>query len=363
MEIRSNFREPLQDYPWKADVERLIRWAKPRTGAFHAFIFDLCMSLAYVDSAKSFEQAFEYCPNCPSQFNGHLGFINLCSPCYENAQIWQYQRAAKPNSGVLGKLSSEIILKFIELLLDEIVDTYAIGGSGDADAYLIHEDGTHILAEVKSAPLITYPVLIQFPDDQRPHQAHTFTSSQVREFSSALYLHDQNHIKLGQPNSPGWPFKGVVDYFVNSTEQEYSPFFTSWQKARAAYTTKNKFSPHYYLTNASGMPPNVAKTKFGWPIKTAVSDGKTSAGIDRTDDIKKGIYQTIKLGIKHRDDPTIRTALISNLPAYRHGIDYIMPFNKIIWGSKEDIEIRDGYKVLPAKKTRAIFDYFITLDR
>ena len=65
------------------------------------------------------------------------------------------------------------------------------------------------------------------------------------------------------------------------------------------------------MTNASGNPPVEAKEKFDWPNKQTISDGKTSAGIDRTDDIKKGIYQTMKIGSKYFKNTNVKTALIS----------------------------------------------------
>lgn len=48
--------------------------------------------------------------------------------------------------------------------------------------------------------------------------------------------------------------------------------------------------------------------------------------MDRTDDIKKGIYQVIKMGTLFKDQPNIKTAIISNLPAYRHREEYVQPF-------------------------------------
>ncbi len=62
----------------------------------------------------------------------------------------------------------------------------------------------------------------------------------------------------------------------------------------------------YYLANASGSPPKIAKDRDGWPKKESISDSKTSAGMDRTDDIKKGIYQSLKIGTNLKDDPSIR---------------------------------------------------------
>ncbi|MGV0005387.1 MAG: hypothetical protein ACNYPG_01955 [Candidatus Porifericomitaceae bacterium WSBS_2022_MAG_OTU9] len=86
------------------------------------------------------------------------------------------------------------------------------------------------------------------------------------------------------------------------------------------------------LVNASGHPPQNSKNARWIFPKETISDSKTSAGMDRTDDIKKGIYQVLKIGAKHASDLNIRTALISNLPAYRHGGEYVDQFFGYVMG-------------------------------
>jgi hypothetical protein len=92
---------------------------------------------------------------------------------------------------------------------------------------------------------------------------------------------------------------------------------------------RDKSSKYYFVANASGNPPKIAIERDGWPRKESISDSKTSAGLDRTDDIKKGVYQTFKISVELNNklkEKNIRTAIISNLPAYRHYKEYIKPF-------------------------------------
>ena len=100
-----NKKIPLKEYPWHDDAVRIIKWTKNKSPEYRAFIFDICMSLAFIDSTSGIEKYVETCPSCPDGYNAHLGFINLCSPCYEKNDTWTYQKAAKPQSGALGKLS------------------------------------------------------------------------------------------------------------------------------------------------------------------------------------------------------------------------------------------------------------------
>lgn len=356
-------KEPLIDYPWNQEAIKLINWCKERPIEYRAFVFDICMSLAYIDSTSGVERFVENCPNCPQGFNAHIGFINLCSPCYENAQVWQYQKAAKPQSGALGRLSSDMILKFAEILFDDFVETYSIGGTETADALIKVKNGNQILAEVKSAPLLTYPLLVQKNNALENHSAISLTSSQFRELKSALYMHDGGVIPLGKIKTSNWPFKAVAKYFFDvKNEKKIESYFSTWSKTRKAYEEKDRTSKYYYLANASGKPPRIAREKDNWPPKESISDGKTSAGMDRTDDIKKGIYQVLKLGIENKGNQNIKTALISNLPALRHGKDYVDPFIDMIWGTENDLVNDSGIKYLRRKDMRYAFDYLITLS-
>ena len=135
-----------------------------------------------------------------------------------------------------------------------------------------------------------------------------------------------------------------------------------WKAARKAYINKDKESDMYYLTNACGSPPPEAKRDHGWPNNEVISDGKTSAGMDRTDDIKKGIYQTLKIGITHKTQKNYKSALISNLPAYRHGIDYIDPITSILWGLESDVELLGSKDAISRENLRYVFDNIITLE-
>jgi hypothetical protein len=360
--------EPLNEYPWKEEIFKLLAWTKGRQSHVQAFCFDLAMSLAYIDSTSGLEKYMEYCDNVPGGYNSHLGFINLCSPCYEKG-IWTYQKAAKPQSGALGKLSSEMMLGFVKGLSKQLREVKVIGGTESIDALLIHEDGLVILGEVKSAPLITYPLLFTIETSGHKkinHSSLNITSSQLRESKSAIYMQEGNYIPLGKVGQELWPFKQAIDYIVNKkNEKQVYRFIETWLNAKEAYCRRDKSKKIYYLANASGSPPQIAVSRDKWPKSQSISDSKTSAGMDRTDDIKKGIYQVLKLGSKFKDDKEgllIKTALISNLPAYRHGDEYVKPFVDMIWAKENDIEQIGEKQGVIISNMRRVFDFIITIE-
>ncbi|ELV8692616.1 hypothetical protein QNF11_003694 [Vibrio vulnificus] len=359
-------RSPLVEYPWRSEVDRLLFWLQDKEPTTKAFCFDVVMSAAYIDATSGVERSIEECENIESDFNSHIGFINLCSPCYTEKSIWSYQKAVKPQSGALGKLSSEVILRFIELLSPQLKNVVAIGGSEVADAVLNHLNGVSILAEVKSAPLLTYPFLFNVPDSclKGAHEKIIITNSQLRNCESGMFFHNVGTIALGKVGTDLWPFKPLVDFFINEANQEFlHKCVDEWISARRAYTSKDRNNKMYYLANACGSPPKIAKERDGWPKNESISDGKTSAGMDRTDDIKKGIYQSIKIGTSIKDDSNIKTAIVSNLPAYRHGNDYVSPFTNMLWGVDNDIVETTEGNVIFEKDLRRVFDFIITLEQ
>lgn len=354
-------RKALDNYPWHTELDTLFTWLKTQSSDMQCFVFDVMMSLAYIETTTNIVDVLETCPNTPAPYNAQIGFINLCAPCYTQASKWKFQKAGKPSSGALGKISSEMVLKFIENLNHHIADSKIIGGTETIDAALLTHSGQLILAEIKSAPLLTYPILFRLPENTLTHLQHEkveITQSQLKNCETALFLHHGDVIPLGTVGDTNWPFAGAIEFMVNSTSQSsMTQAKENWLQAKNAYIHKDKNQPIFYLTNACGKPP-VAAIQQGFPKSESISDSKTSAGLDRTDDIKKGIYQTFRIATEYADNPNIQTALLSNLPAYRHHNEYIATFVDILWGREQDLHENN----LPLEKLNRVFDYIITLD-
>jgi len=274
-------RAPLIDYPWRKELDRLLAWLIKKDSHTHAFCFDLIMSASYIDATSGIEKSIEQCHSITAPYNAHLGFINLCSPCYTQ-NIWRYQKAVKPQSGALGKLSSEIILKFIEKLYPQLLEVIVVGGTEPIDAILRHKSGIILLAEVKSAPLLTYPFLFKMPKStlKGEHKKIIVTNSQLRICESSLYLHNCGVIHLGKVGSDLWPFKPLIDFIINDKNMPFiQKCIDEWLLARTAYSTKDRQNKMYYLANACGNPPKIAKERDSWSKKESISDSKTSAGM------------------------------------------------------------------------------------
>ncbi len=85
--------------------------------------------------------------------------------------------------------------------------------------------------------------------------------------------------------------------------------------------------------------------------------------MDRTDDIKKGIYQVLKIAAAGKPKPskmTVKTALLSNIHAVRHYDEYLRDLQDIVWTLDETGKAQQVADLPPEKNLYNLFDGIIT---
>ena len=122
----------------------------------------------------------------------------------------------------------------------------------------------------------------------------------------------------------------------------------------------------FWLTNGCGQPvPRPAD----WPARRgtgyeSVSDAKTSVGMDRTDDIKKAIYQVLKLGSEYKpNDENIKTAIISNIHAVRHYDEYLLTVRDVIWALDHTRSVKIASQLDPDTPIYNLFDGILSFTQ
>ena len=99
-----------------------------------------------------------------------------------------------------------------------------------------------------------------------------------------------------------------------------------------------------------------------------VDDSKNQPGIDRTDDIKKGVYQMLKLGehfASRCPSGALKVVLLANIHAVRHHSNYLSGMEDITWthdGNLYEMEEPEWRKVRVADLVQ-LYDAAITLTR
>lgn len=322
------------------------------TGIALAAAFDLFVAAEYYKNVA--HRGWYYCPvDDPLLF---YPFTNTCPRCVLQGQF-HFERANKPESGQIGQATSRLLSIFLYQLFVRAGRRVKIYRGIEPIDLLIYDpqENTVLLSEIKAAPLTTLPLtvpserLTDFVDGNVITLSSHVVSDNVVLHSSdiCMFLPTKRNgeeryrlISLGTVGKQAeriWAYERIEHVLVsgNTVFGEYVDF---WIKAFDAYkTTNSQKSNLFWFTNACGQP---SPRPVGWPARQrgegyeSVSDGKTSVGMDRTDDIKKGIYQVLKVGAESKPQKSrfqIKTALISNIHAARHYNEYLSSLEDIVW--------------------------------
>jgi hypothetical protein len=161
------------------------------------------------------------------------------------------------------------------------------------------------------------------------------------------------------------PFYGAITELLND-KSFFEKYFSYWKKAYEAYSSKDRTCSLFWLTNGCGQP---TPRPDDWPARRgtgyeSVSDGKTSVGMDRTDDIKKAIYQVLKLGSEYKPyDERVKTGIISNIHAVRHYDEYLQSVRDIIWTIDHTCTINKAEQITDDMPIYNLFDGIIAFTR
>jgi hypothetical protein len=308
-------------------------------GVALAASFDLLVGLFYYQKVPN--RGWLLCTCGPEQY--FFPFVNVCPRCaLEQSPV--YHKAGKSQSANIGAAAIKALILFIqEWFRSQDKDLLVFKGEEPVDLCILDQTrNILLLAEVKSAPLLTLPLVI-IPDNASD-EADTHES-----LTLGLMQNSKLGILLPFRETTKWKTKTLLfnkrfdnsdTYFVKmltllvKQPTFYKMYLTTWQAAFEAYSNRDKTTAIFWLTNGCGVP-NPAP--INWPDRTgsgreSISDGKTSVGLDRTDDIKKGVYQLLKLRLAPiNQDFEVKVCIISNAHAARHEEEYIEPIANMMW--------------------------------
>jgi hypothetical protein len=319
-------------------------------GNLFAAAFDLVISTEYY--TKISHSGWLYCPENESRL--FFPFTNCC-PRHAIFDQFFFHPSNKPSSGVIGTATARLLLLFYQAIFkynnfSEII----LRGTEPVDAVIINETEKKVLfAEIKASPLITLPLssvsehLTEEIDGEIFPVAHksdvqnlTLNHSQIDLFVPQ-FLNNQwqnTFFSLGNKqneNDSEFGYRGILN-LLNSDDAFFPTYFAFWNASLTSYFPKSNKNI-FWLTNACGtpfpIPENWQKRRRGQGFES-ISDSKTSVGMDRTDDVKKGIYQVLKLGAegkKIESDWEYQVGIISNIHPARHFDEYLKSLKDIVW--------------------------------
>jgi hypothetical protein len=345
-------------------IKKLIEVANDlRTDTVHyrlvlAAAYDLLLSVEYYRVVT--HAGWLYCPNPPE--NPLLLYpynANVCPRCVLQNNF-HYHKANKPESGVIGQRTARLLALVIkELLLSKERRVEVYKGSEPIDIIFVDHSQTPtavLLGEIKAAPLVIPSLvaasqrLTSGEEGSVNYESHRSTDK-TDLYGSPLGIfvpgRDENKhgwqgrfFELGAisgEDDKTWAYRGLLN-LLNSNPLFFASYTDFWIASLEAYRKKDQDSV-YWLTNGCGQP---SPRPADWPKRKgsgheSISDAKTSVGMDRTDDIKKAIYQVLKIGSETKPSESFdfKVGIISNVHAVRHFDEYFASLEDIIWTRDE----------------------------
>lgn len=354
---------------------------KKDIGEFFASAFDLLISAEYYGSIS--HTGWLYCPDNEPRLFFH--FTNCC-PRHVLSEQFFFHPSNKPTSGKIGTATSRLLLLFIKNIFKRKgFKEDILKGTEPVDAIIVNRESKKILfAEIKASPLLTLSISSKSQKITNEIEGEIVLSEHTTTINSNLYQTPidllipkfenekwvASYFPLGQRKDEKdffWGFNGLINLLKNNDEffRQYSDYWNASLKSYHPKLNKNIF----WLTNACGTPSPIPS---GWKKRRvgsgyeSVSDSKTSVGMDRTDDIKKGIYQVLKLGSEGKPTSNIwdyKVGIVSNIHPARHFDDYLQSLKDVVWTNDESGRAK-YIKDLPSdQKIFNLFDGIIALTK
>ena len=349
---------------------------------FHlAAAFDLLVAAEYYRTVAC--EKWDYCLGKDSSLLFYP-YVNVCPRCLLQGQF-VFRKANKPESGSIGLATSKLLALFLqELLHRKGSPIEVLKGSEPVD--LVFRDSSSdpkvvFFAEIKAAPLFTLPLAVEGQELTAKVENSTETTNHGKFHYTELYdseigiylpykkdqvTWDEKIFPLGKKTGQEdttWAYSGFLN-LLDSEPSFIEDYFKFWKEAFECYSNRYKRKP-YWFTNACGGP-NPRPTD--WPKRggtgyETISDGKTSVGMDRTDDLKKATYQALKIGTSGKPTRTFdfKVGIVTNIPAVRHFEEYIDPVKDIIWTREESVSVKYAGNLASDKELFNLFDGIVSL--
>ena len=346
-------------------------------GTLLAASFDLFLSAEYYRNIIHTDWVY-----CPEEEPLILYvYTNACGRCLLKGNF-HFHPSKKPASGVIGQATSRLLCVFFQVYFEITGKNIAVfKGNEPIDAVFVENDN-YFLVEIKSSPLVVLPLvcasdkLISNNEEGMLYLPHTSISNpRINDNDFFIVLPRKNSgtwnyvmVSLGKfpKNSPFSAYYSLSEIINN--DGFISAYSRFWQEALRAYTFRETENPIFWLTNGCGQP---VPRPHDWPARRtgggyeSVSDGKTSVGLDRTDDIKKGIYQVLKMGSECKPFDTerkLRIGLLSNIHAARHHHEYLSGLEDVVWTIDQD-NANPSERLYASDKMYNLFDGIITFTK
>ena len=271
---------------------------------------------------------------------------------------------ARPEGRMIGDLGALCIRAIIGRIVKEDAH-YATGGGhrGEFDL-IIATESQLILGETKASPLVAFPVASQLPDDFGDH--HSWVNPSQAATRWALFVgaapEGKRFLPISSPSGGSWPLTEVLELARDA--QAVETVLEAWQRHLDGYRRFNVEDPATRWHRFGCGNIETGERSAGKASQLRVDNTKILPGIDRTDDIKKGITQVMLFGRLKRGCRVraIKTVLFGNLYAETHHEHYVKPLAslELLWPGHDPVWLFDGIVALSRNilNDRSLAEFF-----
>jgi hypothetical protein len=254
------------------------------------------------------------------------------------------EKLSRPNGRMIGDIGALILHAIISFLTASKAHQAAgAGHRGEFDLILSNSEQL-ILGEIKASPLVAFPLAIQFSHKSGIDHQWTDNFSNVDQWSLFLGAADEGkkYIQISEPGGDDWPYADFLR--LASNPDLVRNLADTWGRHLTGYREFNMEQP---LTRWHRFGCGNIETRVeGKRVQQRVDNTKILPGLDRTDDIKKGIAQVMLSGRLKRGcrANAIKNVLFGNVYAETHHAHYVEPLAnvKLMWSIDEPVWLFDG---------------------
>lgn len=351
-----------------------------RLGIGMAFMFDIVSNAAYLHRRVKLDR-WIFCEPPYTRGDSTTGtgpsafysFLKQCPNCSVHHGIEKRipKSQHKPSSHHIGEITATITALILKCFAISASDSTFVAlvtkQNHDADA-VIFSKKISVILEIKSSPLVSFPLKVMNPVASRKHGAVDGNRHIMIDLKSPEVDKDQElflsfpHADIDIPvgslteiDDLDFPYKKLGAWL--EVPENYIAAFSAWLQLYDAYAIPK--------TKREGRNELLAYLTNGWGDE--IDSNKTKAGLGRTDDLKKGTYQLIKYGAYYRQACKQKSyvgGLCANLDPMFHSKLYLDELAAIRWFRPNDLT-SDGSETLthvPIASTNYLYDAIFTFN-
>lgn len=296
-------------------------------------LFDLVVSAKYAERLVA-DGGWTYCAgdNLSDGSSLYFCYLQTCPRCSVRKGIKPKVASNKPKSDTIGEICGDVTYEILSEIIKVNSPSIKIGKNRDRQAdvdFVFYDTNLLALGETKSSPLAIYPLevrlnnsLTEVRDGERsPKRDHTQATVNISQAEILMYIPHQNlRINLGQVKTNQWLYQSLIQYVQDP--ENVVVLIMAWKELYEVYAAnliRGQTDNRKWITCGCGG---------------GVDDSKNKPGMDRTDDIKKGTYQSLKFGTYYKEKDSrriVRSLIASNFFPLRSFNRYLAEMTDVIW--------------------------------